>query len=339
MNDVYRIQDLYASLHRSGGTGVLATVVRTSGSTYRRAGARMLVSDNGRSAGLISGGCLESDLRERSKEVLSAGKPILVTYDSSSPGDILWGLGLGCTGIAHVLLERISGGEPCRALEFIEECRALRSPGAVASVYAIAGFEGETTGSRVFVRDGLPRTEGPAETTLAAALGRACADAISSRKSSQLSVTLPGGTAEAFIEYVPPPVSLFVFGAGPDAPPLVSMATELGWIVTVVDGRPAYLTQESFPSADELILAHPGDTSGAITIPREAAAVVMTHNFNNDLALVRTLLGSLLRRSSRPPCKGGPPPRTPGRGRNHARGGRDCATPLPRRARYRSRNS
>ncbi|HMK37779.1 MAG TPA: XdhC family protein, partial [Bacteroidota bacterium] len=222
----------------------------------------------------------------------ASGKPILVTYDSSSPGDILWGLGLGCTGIAHVLLERVSGTEPCRALEFIGECRALRTPGAIASVYAIDGCDGERTGSRVFVRDGLPATARPSDTALGAALGRACAGAISARKSSQLNVTLPGGRAEAFIEYLPPPVSLFVFGAGPDAAPLVSLATDLGWIVAVVDGRPAYLTRESFPSADELILAHPGDTAGAITFPPEAAAVVMTHNFNNDLVLVRTLLGS-----------------------------------------------
>jgi xanthine/CO dehydrogenase XdhC/CoxF family maturation factor len=105
-------------------------------------------------------------------------------------------------------------------------------------------------------------------------------------------VTLPRGEAEAFIEYIPSPFSLFVFGAGPDAAPLVRMAKELGWHVTVVDWRPAYVTRESFPSADELVLARPEETRDAFAVPRGAAAVIMTHNFDSDVALVRSLLAS-----------------------------------------------
>ena len=292
MNDFSRIHDLYASLRRSGGTGVLATVVRTSGSTYRRAGARMLLTSDGRSAGLISGGCLESDLRARSADVLRTGKPLLVRYDSTSPDDVLWGLGLGCPGIAEVLLERVSGMEECTALEFIEECRRLRSAGAIAFPYTLTGPTGDLVGSRVFVREGLAPKGGPAGDPLAGALGGACSSALGAQKSSQLSVTLPGGKAEAFIEYVSPPVLLFVFGAGPDAAPLVRLAKELGWYVTVVDRRSAYLTKESFPSADELVLAHPGETRDALAVPPGAVAVIMTHNFDTDVALVRTLLAS-----------------------------------------------
>ena len=283
---------LYESLRASGNTGVLATIVRTSGSTYRRPGARMLVADDGRSAGLISGGCLENDIRERSAGVLSAGKPLLVTYDSTSPGDILWGLGLGCTGIAHVLLERVSAAEECRALEFIEECRRLRCPGAIASPYVFPEGTGGVPGPRVFLREGRAARGGEADDPLLRQLEHGCASVLSSQKSMQLTVTLPEGIAEAFIEYVSPPVSLFVFGAGPDAVPLVRLAKELGWHVTVVDWRPAYLTQEAFPSADHRVLAHPGESHDAFTVPRGAAAVVMTHNFNNDAAIVRTLLAS-----------------------------------------------
>jgi xanthine/CO dehydrogenase XdhC/CoxF family maturation factor len=292
MNDLSGIHDLYASLRRSGGTGVLATVVKTSGSTYRRAGARMLVVSDGRSAGLISGGCLESDLRERSADVIATGKPLLVRYDSTSPDDLLWGLGLGCPGIAHVLLERVSGTEECRALEFIEECRRLRSAGAIASPYALTGVTGDLAGSRVFLREGIALKGGTADDALTGALGRACAGALSTQKSSQLTVSLPGGEAEAFIEYIPLPLPLFVFGAGPDAAPLVRLAKDLGWHVTVVDRRSAYITRESFPSADELVLARPEETRDAPAVPRGAVAVVMTHNFENDVALVRSLLAS-----------------------------------------------
>jgi len=289
MSSFSGIHDLYASLRQSGGTGVLATVVKTSGSTYRRAGARMLVASDGRSAGLISGGCLETDLRERSADVIATGKPLLVRYDSTSPEDLLWGLGLGCPGIAHVLLERVSGTEECRALEFIEECRRLRSAGAIATPYALTG---DIAGSRVFLREGIALKGGTADDALTGALGRACAGALSTQKSSQLTVSLPRGEAEAFIEYIPLPLPLFVFGAGPDAAPLVRLAKDLGWHVTVVDRRSAYITRESFPSADELVLARPEETRDAPAVPRGAVAVVMTHNFENDVALVRSLPAS-----------------------------------------------
>jgi xanthine/CO dehydrogenase XdhC/CoxF family maturation factor len=252
----------------------------------------MLVTGDGRSAGLISGGCLESDLRERSAEVIATGRPRLVRYDSTSPDDVLWGLGLGCTGIAQVLLERVSGHEECRVLEFIQECRRMRCAGAIASPFALPGITGETAESRVFLREGIAPESGAADDALAGALGRACAAALSAQKSSQLTVSLPGGEVEAFIEYLPPPVPLFVFGAGPDALPLVRLAKELGWHVTVVDWREAYLTTESFPSADELVLARPGETRDAPAIPPGAVAVIMTHNFDNDAALVRSLLAS-----------------------------------------------
>lgn len=252
----------------------------------------MLVTGDGRSAGLISGGCLESDLRERSAEVIVTGKPLLVRYDSTSPDDLLWGLGLGCTGIADVFLERVSGTQESSVLEFIQECRRMRCAGAIASPFALTGITGETAGSRVFLREGITPKGGTPDDSLTGALVRACASALATQKSSQLTVSLPGGEAEAFIEYLPPPVALFVFGAGPDATPLVRMAKELGWHVTVVDWRAGYLTQELFPWADELVLARPGEARDEFAVPRGAVAVIMTHNFENDVALVRSLLAS-----------------------------------------------
>ncbi len=284
------IYALYESLRASGGGGVLATIVSTSGSTYRRAGARMLVSDDGRSAGLISGGCLESDLRERSAAVASSGKPLLVTYDSTSPGDILWGLGLGCTGIARVLLERASATEACVPLEFIEECRRGRRAGAIATPYVLSGITGELAGPRMFVNDGPAVRGAPDGDSPGEGLRRACEEALARKESSYVAPS--GKSAGAFIEYIAPPVPLFVFGAGPDAGPLVRLAKELGWHVTVVDGRSAYLTRALFPSADELLLSHPGEFRDRCTLPHGAAAVIMTHNFNNDASLLGTLLDS-----------------------------------------------
>src|SRR5436190_7105578 len=89
----------------TGGTLAMATVMKVRGSAYRRPGARMLITAEGRTAGMISGGCLENDVCERARDVMATGAPCLVTYDSSSSEDIVFGLGLGCNGIVQLLIE------------------------------------------------------------------------------------------------------------------------------------------------------------------------------------------------------------------------------------------
>src|SRR5512147_2985340 len=76
----------------------LATVVHIAGSAYRRPGARLLVTDGGATAGGVSGGCLEADVREIALQVIRSGTPRLRHYDTGSDADTVWGLGLGCEG-------------------------------------------------------------------------------------------------------------------------------------------------------------------------------------------------------------------------------------------------
>src|SRR4029453_16813095 len=85
---------------------VLATIARTLGSTYRKAGAQMLLAGDGRAAGLLSGGCLEADLMERARAVL-AGSPVVADYDTRSSDDLIWGIGLGCEGAMTILMTRL----------------------------------------------------------------------------------------------------------------------------------------------------------------------------------------------------------------------------------------
>ena len=85
--------------------GALATVVRVEGSAYRRPGARMFVTETGERTGILSGGCLEGDVAERALKVIEAGEPVVVTYDTTSDDDIVWGLGIGCRGVVQVLIE------------------------------------------------------------------------------------------------------------------------------------------------------------------------------------------------------------------------------------------
>jgi len=102
------ILDLWRSAQSRGEAAVLATVCEVKGSAYRRPGARMLLTASGVSAGVISGGCIDSDLWRSARETMAAGQPRLLAYDSNSPGDIVWGLGLGCRGLVKILLEPVS---------------------------------------------------------------------------------------------------------------------------------------------------------------------------------------------------------------------------------------
>lgn len=83
----------------------IATVVRVFGSAYRREGAKMLIDEDENMTGMISGGCLESDVAEVAKQVIQSGKPILKMYDMDE--DLVWGLGLGCPGKVEIYIELV----------------------------------------------------------------------------------------------------------------------------------------------------------------------------------------------------------------------------------------
>jgi xanthine/CO dehydrogenase XdhC/CoxF family maturation factor len=98
---------------------ILATVVDVKGSSYRLPGARMLIDENGRSVGTVSGGCLEADVLEHAERVLKTNAPTIITYDTTKSDDSIFGLGMGCRGVIRVLLEPARDN---RLFEFWREC-------------------------------------------------------------------------------------------------------------------------------------------------------------------------------------------------------------------------
>ncbi|HEX7706066.1 MAG TPA: XdhC family protein [Thermoanaerobaculia bacterium] len=114
MHELQRIYDAVGRIVGEGRRGLLVTVISTSGSTYRRAGARSVIGEDGSVDGAISGGCVERDIAERAKSWLDDFAPRIVTYDSSSPDDIVFGLGLGCRGLIEMLVEPFDSGNPPR---------------------------------------------------------------------------------------------------------------------------------------------------------------------------------------------------------------------------------
>lgn len=235
---------------RRDGPAVLATLVAVEGSSYRRPGARLLLLADGSHVGSISGGCLEEDIKEHARRVLADGCPKMVEYDTTRENDLVWGVGLGCQGVVRVFLERI----PIPAPSWVGE---LRSNLARRRATALVVDQGGAA---------------PGGTQLAAEAPLA-----------------PEGGGR-FCETIAPPPALAIFGAGDDARPLAVFAQTLGWHVSVADARATYATTERFPGAEVVAVAPAAELPARLALDEGSFAVVMTHRYADDLALLRELL-------------------------------------------------
>ena len=149
MKELKNIISAIENLKETNKTAI-ATLVKVSGSTYRSPGARMLISENGNSIGSISGGCLESDVFEKSQAVIKSGNSRLIKYDTTSEEDMIWGLGLGCQGIAYVLIEALQENK-LQEIAFIKRCLDNRTYGAIATVITVSGETETQVGQRLLL--------------------------------------------------------------------------------------------------------------------------------------------------------------------------------------------
>jgi xanthine/CO dehydrogenase XdhC/CoxF family maturation factor len=273
----------FDSWRAAGEPLVLATVYETAGSTYSKAGHRILLAANGDYRGLVSGGCLEGDLAERARGVIAAGQAAAVTYDLRDSADELWGLGIGCNGLLRVFLqpllpangyepfaaiaERLAGTQAAGVATVVESTRPERPVGATA----VAGAHGE----QVFGAS----TRG--EDVLRAAARRAMQSA-AARLGAEDGCTI-------LCAPLKPIPRLLVLGGGLDARPLVAMAAELGWLVTVADHRPAYLARGGFERAARAILVEPGKLAASLPLRDFDAIVVMSHHLATDRSYLAEL--------------------------------------------------
>jgi xanthine dehydrogenase accessory factor len=289
------IVDAFERARAEGQAAVLATVVKVTGSAYRRAGARMLVTADGRTAGSVSGGCLERDVLDQASRVLQSNEARVVAYDSMSDADIVWGFGLGCNGIVEVLVEPVPHDGKHGPLAFLADCLHHRQVGVLATVFAVEERTAVRVGQRAMLSSRWPATHDIGERDLAEAILGDARATLEGGRSRVRTYETAAGRVEVFIEVVQPPILLVVFGAGPDAIPLVHFAKQLGWHVTLVDHRPGYATRVRFPSADVLIVCRPEDVLERVAIEPHTVVALMTHNYLHDLELLKRLLPTRLR--------------------------------------------
>jgi xanthine/CO dehydrogenase XdhC/CoxF family maturation factor len=269
----------------------LATVVNVQGSTYRQPGARMLITASGKIVGTISGGCLENDVIEHTL-LMTDEKAKIITYDTNAEEDIIWGFGLGCNGVVDILIERIDHDDPLNPLGFIHQCLSNQQPGIIASVFNISGNINVSLEAHFTLNyDGLVNSN-IMEYSVNQALVKDAKLALQNQCSSFHKYQLSSGEVSVFIELIQPPPNLMIFGAGRDAIPLAEFAKSLGWKVTIFDCRALEVTKERFIIADEIILTRREILHQQIYINEYTIAVVMTHNYFDDLEILKLLIPS-----------------------------------------------
>lgn len=292
MKEITTILQAFAEVQHDAESSFLATVVNVKGSTYRRPGARMLMTQTGSIIGMISGGCLENDVFEHTRVSMPDGKPIVITYDTTADEDIVWGFGLGCNGLVQVLIEQLDKDDLLNPLVFIQECFDRQLQGAIATVFAVEGASNIKVGERLILKPDNNIATNITENSLKSALIKDAQIALENQKSTINKYQLSLGSVDVFIEVIQPPTHLIIFGAGQDALPTVEFAKALGWQVTIFDCRANEATKERFTIADEVILSRREILHKQISANEQTIAVVMTHNYLDDLEILKVLLPS-----------------------------------------------
>ena len=240
---------------------VLATIIQTDGSSYRKAGAMMLINDMGQYFGLLSGGCLESDIMRQARRCWDNKQNRIIEYDMREEEDLAWQLGIGCGGMVKILLQPVHADNDYLKLDEMNRYLELRQK----VEYHQQIDEGFPLNQVIPMMD--PRQN------------------ITAHIHSNTNIDI-------FVQQLKPVPLLAVFGAGVDAKPVVSIAAELGWQVLLVDSRVGYAKVEFFPKASQIIRQSLDTLHDAAWLRQIDAALILTHNIKLDAAALTLVQNS-----------------------------------------------
>jgi xanthine/CO dehydrogenase XdhC/CoxF family maturation factor len=269
MREREQILELWRDARGNNADCVLVTVVKTLGSSYRRPGARLLITESGQRAGSISGGCLEDDVVKKAWWLSEKG-PVVRRYDTTPDGEIgpsgevSGGFGLGCNGIIYLLIQRLKTNP--LTLDVLENVYATRQAALLAHVLSPAECAGTYSDSQM-----PARLRHHAQSVTGSVVAHVDEE------------------QEVFFETLNPPVRLLIFGAGDDAVPLTELARHLGWHVCVFDGRAHYARSERFPRAQQVAVRDSRIGLDDLQMDSRTVAVVMTHSYTQDLNFLKAL--------------------------------------------------
>tara|TARA_Y100001936_G_C16041083_1_gene651599 strand:+ start:213 stop:1358 length:1146 start_codon:yes stop_codon:yes gene_type:complete len=270
-----------------GQKAVLATVVKTKGSTPQKPGAKLLVREDGSGVGTLGGGCVEGDIWYAAQELLkSFGPSQFREYQLNE--DLAAEEGLVCGGSMYFMIDPIY--EPTEVLGFakeIDDAYSGKSSVALATLISNPGENllplgsGIQTGRKLFIRE-------DGSTTGSLGTDAINNDAINRSKQLMIHganeyVVTENGT-EYFIEGYTSPPKLILVGGGHVSKAISSLAEKLGFHVYVTDDRSEFANSERFPEAKQTIAMHPEEALRQINITKNSFIVVATrgHRYDSD---------------------------------------------------------
>jgi xanthine dehydrogenase accessory factor len=263
----------------------LATVVKVSGSSYRSPGARMLITDDGKWVGSISGGCLEGDALRKARLVMTSKQPMTVTYDTREESNQNLGISLGCNGIIDVLIEPFS--ETHNPIALFDQIIQQNQPVVMATVFCGAGHVGKK-----IVMNATGKMQTSPDSQFLTQIKNHITEISRLKKSVTLSVPFEGADLSVFMEWIEPTVSLLIFGGGFDARPVNQLAKSVGWEVQVTDECVAHIAPIFFPGADRLSLCNRDFIDRDFRITPYTACILMSHNYEYDRDVLKKVIHS-----------------------------------------------
>ncbi|MEO7990634.1 MAG: XdhC family protein [Chryseolinea sp.] len=266
----------------------LATVVKVRGSSYRSPGARMLITDDGKWVGSISGGCLEGDALRKARQVMMNKIPLTVTYDTREESNQNLGIGLGCNGVIDVLIEPVDFQDNDNPIFFFESIIRMNVPVALATVFD--GQDKKSIGSKLLITAGATKLHNFLNHQLEQIITSDLQILFETKKSEAKKYQTKEGEVEVFVELIQPSVSVIIFGGGFDARPVSQLAKSLGWEVMVTDECVAHIAPIFFPDADKLSLCHRDFIDRDFNVTPYTACVLMSHNYEYDRDVLKKLL-------------------------------------------------
>jgi len=289
MKEIKEIIKAFDQSQSAGKQSALATVVQVEGSSYRSPGARMLITEDGALTGAISGGCLEGDALKKAQLVMFQQQSMVVTYDTTDDDDSKFGVGLGCNGIIHVLIEPIHTDKEHHPISLLKNCLKDRNDRVLITLFDLKNKRAPQLGTcLIWDRNATTGSWEGLEELKASILADA-GEALT--RGNSLIKTYPGkNPITVFIELIRAPVSLVIVGAGNDAIPLVDLAHILGWEITLVDGRANYASRDRFPKVKDILLSKPEKVVDSLSLDHRTVMVLMTHNYNYELTVLKQLL-------------------------------------------------
>jgi len=287
MNSPHEFARLHAAVRDLAAAGfapaaALATITRTHGSTFRHAGASMLVRADGAVVCALSGGCPQRDIVLRAQRVIAQGCAELARYDRESGLDVL--LEMGCGGELEVLIEPLREPADVRFFDAVAAAQAARAPGVLATRFARDG-RALTPRPQRLVAAGATQWHDLTDPALAARL-RALGEADGAAQTRVVPLASAAGTDEVLLEPLRPPHVLHLVGVNAAAFALARLGAALGWECILVDDADA---PRELPPGVRFVRAAPATWHAAIRADAAASVVVMTFRLERDLAWLAAL--------------------------------------------------